>query len=157
MLTSKHFENCQIPTFFDYDAPVFEQSSVDAIEHLDTASIDEVISIDIYGLRRPRIKIKYYHIEKITPKSIQLPQHHSGSFADIRTGYKDWEMICKHEITVYYPEICLIRKLHQLGNGVVRKAMLDFIKSNRYWDIKSMPYNDATWLMANLLGANEDK
>lgn len=154
MLRAKHFSNTEIHEYYT-DFGICMMNSADSIAHLDTYA-QGIYNLGILNSKPPRIIINYYHLDKINANATLEPTpHHVGSFKGTHDGSDKWELICEHEIVVHYPEICLVRKLHGLGNRVVRKAMAEFIRTHKYWDIKALDFDDATWLMANILGQNE--
>lgn len=154
MLKARHFKNCYTYTGYESEPGIYSTSSRGAIQHLDSGIVDSIHHIG-FLVFKPKIIINYNHLEKIDPRILKPTPHHEASFTTISAGADDWEMICEHSIVISYPETILLRKLHQFGNGAVRKAVMDFIKQHKYIDVKALNFDDATWLMTNILGKAE--
>lgn len=157
MLKAKYFQHCVISPYLD--TAYHTMTSEQLIQHLDRQVIDGVDSIMTHAVlnldAKPRIIVNYFHIDKITARGPEPTPHHMGSFKRAESAGPDWGIRCEHSIQVIYPEICILRKLHNAGNHTVRKGIIEFIKSNKYIDIKDIDFDDATWLMANILGRAE--
>lgn len=153
MLKAKHFSSSTVQIYTDTRSQYFT-SSRGALIHLDGGIVYNIDHIGIYDAHPPQIIINYHHLENYDPKNKTTP-HHIASHRGMHS-IAAYEMLCEHSIAVRYPDICLLRRLHSLGNFSIRKAIIQFIKTHKYMDISGMDFTDATWLMANILGQNEE-
>lgn len=157
MLKPKHFQHCSVREYYAISG-VHMLSSGEAEAHLDTefiTGIQYIYTASAFEMSKPKIIIDYYHLDTISPTTPEPAPHHIRSYHTTRPGDKKWEVICEHSICVQYPEVGLLRKLHTTGNTSVRKAIIEFIKTHKYIEVDKLEFDDATWLMANLLGAQD--
>jgi len=149
------FTNTEVHRYV-HDGRIYRVSSAEAVEILKDSRIEGIDHIGFDDTRRNAyIIIDLYHLERInlTPNgaSYEAPQNHMPGWKEIHSGPSAGVMICQHTILVIEPGMDLLKPLYENSNKTVRAALRKYMVSVDYLT----KYEDRTWLMATVLGANE--
>ena len=149
-------------TGFDYNILFYGHREVysgfNAIDILETEEIDGIdkITAMLYD-DSAELLIQYYHIEYYDPNKIKEyvpPKHNGSTWHTIHAGAEDWSMRCEHTFIVKYPNIVLLKWLHDEGNEAVQKLVVRLVKKYKY-PYENFEEPEQTWYMSMLLGASD--
>lgn len=161
MLKPEQFRNTEVIFYYD-DAGIHETDSNGIMDLLESERIDGINHIGIYRSFKlftsmypyvqavQSIVIDYHHRSDRMPAEHNLSSYKSNWETDGRTN------ICRHTIRVNYPEIKLIKLIHDLGNTEVKTAMRNYVRDTNYLKLNGMESDEAVWFMSIVLGSNEE-